>query len=119
MADKIEILERQIKTEKELRNNLEQYTRKNNIKIINLPFDCEAENSELTEQKVIALFQHKLGLSSFSPNFISVAHRIGRFRRDNNRPVLVRFTAKRVIRDVFQRRRVLKATGSDIYINRT
>ena len=93
MADDIERLEKKLKTEKEMRNNLEQYTRKDNLKIFNLPGDCKTETSDVTEKKVVELIQKELKLLSFQQDHISVAHRVGVYR-NNNRPVIVRLTRK-------------------------
>ena len=42
LRDDVERLERQLSRETELRNTLEQYTRKDNIKIINFPNDSDS-----------------------------------------------------------------------------
>ena len=41
-----------VERETELRNTLEQYTRKDNIKIINFPNDSDTETADDTEKKV-------------------------------------------------------------------
>ena len=83
-------LERKLKDEKETRNTLEQYTRKDNIKIFNLQVqgDKEGEKAEETEVLVLELIHRDLGLTSIGLEHISIAHRRGPFRRQN-RPVVV------------------------------
>ena len=42
--------------ETELRNTLEQYTRKDNIKIINFPNDSDTDTADDTEKKSAGLY---------------------------------------------------------------
>ena len=56
LRDDTERLERQLSGQTELRNTLEQYTSKDNIKIINFPNDSDTETADDTEKKVLGLY---------------------------------------------------------------
>ena len=56
LRDDTERLERQLSRETELKNTLEQYTRRHNIKIINFPNDSDTETADDTEKKVLGLY---------------------------------------------------------------
>ena len=71
-------------------NNIEQYTRINNIRIFGMDDRNPKENAFQCEQRVLSLLSNKLGIK-LKPCDIEIAHRIGRFQKDGNRPVIVRF----------------------------
>ena len=115
LETEISRLNKTVKAERELRNSLEQYTRKDNFKIINLPKDSDKETTDETETKVVELIQTKLGIASFSPEHISVAHRVGKFSQGQNRPVIVRLTTRKVKTEIFKQKKTLKTEKIFIY----
>ena len=115
LETEISRLDKTTKSQVELRNNLEQYTRKDNFKIINLPKDHEKETSEETQTKVLELIQKKLGLTSFSAGHISVTHRVGKFSHGQNRPVVVRLTTRKVKTEIFRQKKQLQKEKIFIY----
>ena len=119
MLDKnlTERLERQLSRETELRNTLEQYTRKDNIKIINFPNDSDTETADSTEKKVLDFMQNTPGLRNFTAHYVSVAHRVGKYRQKQNRPVIVRLTNRKVKTDIFKQRKKLKESNQTVFIN--
>lgn len=108
-------LEKQIMQEREARNTLEQYTRKENFKIVNLPGDAANETTQETECRVLHLVQKTLGVASFLPSSVSIAHRVGKFVDGKNRPVIVRVTNRKARAEVSKEKKKLK--NSQIYIN--
>ena len=109
-------LNKKIRAEKELRNSLEQYTRRDNFKIINLPGDHEKETQEETESKVLSLVrQKKLGLTSFASGHISTTHRVGKYTQGRNRPVVVRLTTRKVKTEIFRQKKKLLKDNTFIY----
>ena len=108
LRDDVERLERQLSRETELRNTLEQYTRKDNIKIINFPNDSDTETADDTEKKVLDFMQNTPGLRNFTAHYVSVAHRVGKYRQKQNRPVIVRLTNRKVKTDIFKQRKKLR-----------
>ena len=56
LRDDVERLERLLSRDTELRNTLEQYTRKDNIKIINFPNDSDTDTADDTEKKSAGLY---------------------------------------------------------------
>ena len=80
---------------------LEHYTRKDNIKMINFSNDSDTETADDTE-KVLDFVQSTLGLRNFTADYISVAHRVGKYRQKQNRPVIVCLTNRKVKIDIFK-----------------
>ncbi|KAL8608721.1 hypothetical protein ACOMHN_067673 [Nucella lapillus] len=115
MSDEVERLEKKVKEGKEMRNNLEQYTRKDNIKIINLQGDKPRETSDETEKRVVDFLHSQLGLTTITSDHISIAHRVGPYRQSQNRPIIVKFISRKTKVSVMKNKRNLK--GQKIYIN--
>ncbi|GFS11139.1 LINE-1 type transposase domain-containing protein 1, partial [Elysia marginata] len=99
---------------KNQQNELEQYTRKNNIRVFGLRDKVKFEEVEDTTSLVLDLFRGRLGLTHFDPQTIDVAHRIGPFKIEYNRAVIVRFTTHRAANEVLAKRRALKGSGITI-----
>ncbi|KAL8615850.1 hypothetical protein ACOMHN_058917 [Nucella lapillus] len=115
MSDEVERLEKKVKEGKEMRNNLEQYTRKDNIKIINLQGDKPRETSDETEKRVVDFLHSQLGLTTITSDHISIAHRMGPYIQSQNRPIIVKFISRKAKVSVMKNKRNLK--GQKIYIN--
>ena len=75
-------------------NNLEQYTRLNNIRIYGLQDTNPKETSFQCEQKVLSLLRNKLAVN-LKPNDIEASHRLGKFMKEGNRPTIVRFVSRK------------------------
>ncbi|GFS09554.1 LINE-1 type transposase domain-containing protein 1 [Elysia marginata] len=99
---------------KNQQNELEQYTRKNNIRVFGLRDKVKFEEVEDTTSLVLDLFRGRLGLTHFDPQTIDVAHRIGPFKKEYDRAVIVRFTTHRAANEVLAKRRALKGSGITI-----
>ncbi|KAL8603177.1 hypothetical protein ACOMHN_032623 [Nucella lapillus] len=115
MSDEVKRLEKKVKEGKEMRNNLEQYTRKDNIKIINLQGDKPRVTSDETEKRVVDFLHSQLGLPTITSDHISIAHRVGPYRQSQNRPIIVKFISRKTKVSVMKNKRNLK--GQKIYIN--
>ncbi|KAL8613743.1 hypothetical protein ACOMHN_029600 [Nucella lapillus] len=98
-----------------MRNNLEQYTRKDNIKIINLQRDKPRETSDETEKRVVDFLHSQQGLTTITSDHIIIAHRVGPYRQSQNRPIIVKFISRKTKVSVMKNKRNLK--GQKIYIN--
>ncbi|GFS00051.1 unconventional myosin-Vb-like [Elysia marginata] len=94
-------------------NNLEQYARKNNIRISGLR-DSESETEEKTKRSVCKLISEKLGVASFDSNSIDIAHRLGKYGQNRDRAVIVRFNTHSAAKRVLGCRRALK--GTNVYM---
>ena len=94
-------------------NELEQYSRKNNIRIFGLRDNNKTENSYITENRVIELFRNKLNVD-ISPRDIQVAHRIGKFSPDSDRAIIVQFVNKKAKMVVMANRKALKGSKTVI-----
>ena len=114
----IKSLETRIVTLESENDNIEQYTRRANLRLCGVP---EANGGEDTNEKVLAVFNEKLGME---PPLRSIdlerSHRLGRKADDGQgsnrtRPIIVRFGSERVRDNVYRARTRLK--GHAIYIN--
>ena len=88
---------------------LEQYTRRNNIRIFGVQDTNPKETAVETEHLVAKLCQQKLGypLQSWE---VEVAHRTGKFLPDGNRPIIVRLVSRKTRASIMAKRRKLKGT---------
>ena len=90
-------------------NNIEQYTRANNIRIFGLDDRDIQESNTQTEAKVKKLLGLKLGITLENRD-IEACHRLGRFSPSANRPVICRFTNRKLKVAALTNRRKLKGT---------
>jgi hypothetical protein len=107
-------------------DELESYTKRDNLLITGLPLSSfseatavnSTESSNITEQSVLKLFNEKLSVSVL-PNDLSIVHRIKKRRStDPGLPVtIVRFTNRKARDAVYGARRLLKTADMPIYIN--
>ena len=111
------LLEQQLKKETDKRiendNEMEQYSRRNNIRISGLSKDNPTESAQESTEGVLNLLNTKLGLSL---NFqdIDIAHRLGRFKPDKKRAVIVKFVHRHVKQNVLRNAHKLKNTSLSI-----
>ena len=93
-------------------DNLEQYSRRNNLRIFGLP---ETMDGKL-EDEVLHLFNTQLNLQ-IKREDIDRVHRLGRTGNTNKRngkvgrPLIVRFANYKSRRTVFEQKKMLKGTG--------
>ena len=93
-------------------NNLEQYTRRNSVRIHGMREQGRGRNGENTHNLVADFLYYELGLE---PD-IKVAHRIGAKSSDPNKPrtIIVKFVRRSDKLDVMLRRKSLKGRGISI-----
>lgn len=101
--------ESQLRSLSEKNNNLEQYTRRNSVRIYGME-DEKSETTEETAKKVIKLLKDKLDFL-IQTGEIDIAHRMGKYSDDGNRPVLCKFVRRCVKIEVMRARRKLKGTA--------
>ncbi|KAK3101169.1 hypothetical protein FSP39_022471 [Pinctada imbricata] len=89
-------------------NHNEQYSRKTNIKIIGL----KEERSENTKEVVKKVFLEKGGIE-VEDNEITAVHRIPG-RREDHRPILIKFRNTDAKSKVMRKRRMIKEAGGGI-----
>lgn len=85
---------------------LEQYQRRNSLRIFGVP---EKEN-ENTDSLALEMFKNKLGVN-LSTRDICRSHRVGHKKSSGTRPIIVKFTSYRSRAEVFARKRKLKNSG--------
>ncbi|KAK7489603.1 hypothetical protein BaRGS_00013016 [Batillaria attramentaria] len=103
-------------------NDLEQYTRRNNIRIYGMS-ETDQESAVDCEKKVLRMFKDKLGLADIKPEHIEACHRVGQKGKprqratqqqsDQDRPrsVIVRFVSRKTAEAVLYHKKKLKNTA--------
>jgi len=86
-------------------DDLEQWSRRSNARIVNLPDSDRYEPHFQTLQKVI-FFTRDLGLTNFTPDLVDICHRVGRFDPQGKpRQIIVKFLRRTTKLDVMEGRR--------------
>lgn len=105
-------MDRQRNMNNERLNDLEQYQRRNNLRISGLP-DKDGETAEDTLKSVVTLMEDKLNLTVDEED-IDIAHRLGKYNGSKSRQVIVRFVHRYTKQKVLRNAKLLK--GSRMYI---
>ncbi|XP_046551755.1 uncharacterized protein LOC124261474 [Haliotis rubra] len=96
-------------------DELEQYSRRNSLRISGIKEPKWGEEDENIEEVVLEVLKDVH--SDISPTYIDRCHRVGKKRREQNRSILVKFVSywdrNKVIRNKFK----LKGKRDNIYIN--
>ena len=123
-------LKKELNKQQERLDELEAFTRSDNLVIRGLVEQTAAERatgsmhstasshvdlSRSVEQNVIAFCNDTLNVAVSSQD-ISIAHRLKAGPKDTARPILVRFNSRRVRNEVYQARKLLKGASSRVYI---
>ena len=90
-------------------NDLEQYTRRNNLRIFGINDTNPNETALQSEHLVAQLCKQKLGYN-LQPWEVEVAHRTGKFMSDGNRPIIIRLVSRKTRSGILSNRRKLKGT---------
>ena len=115
--DENQQLKRDIETSetvaKEKLNDLEQYGRRNSIRIVGINEDDD-ETAEDTMQKVVDFVNEKIKNVSITKYDIDIAHRIGD-KKKGKRQIIAKFVRRTTRLAIIRNRKVLKETGFSIY----
>ena len=95
-------------------NNLEQYSRRNNIRISGV-FDKGEESQSETTNIVVQVLNENIDDLNLERDDIDVAHRLGKIRPGERRNIIVKFVSRLTRDKVMRSRRVFK--GSNIFLN--
>jgi len=113
MREQLDEREVKLKVQGEEINSLEQYTRKNTVRIYGIDDRKKAESYIESAMKVVKLVKDKLEID-ISTADIDIAHRMGTFTEDANRPIICKFVSRSTKYEVIKARRKLK--GSSVVI---
>lgn len=104
LEEKVSFLEDEYYLLKNKLIDMEQYSRRNNVRI----FGISEQKNEESLPMVIQFFQEKLNLNYQPADFVT-CHRIGE-NRDGKRPLFIKFTHHQKKTDVMQARKKLKGS---------
>ena len=104
--------DRLIKDNERAVNDLQQYSRRWNLRVYRLP-EAVGETAEDCARKVCQVFSDGVGVKT-SPEDIEVAHRTGKRSTEKPRPILVRFFDRKKRDTILANRRKLKNKGTVI-----
>ena len=93
-------------------NDLEQYSRRNNIRVFGI-VDSERETADKSEKLVTDLLKKKLSID-IAPSKIQIAHRAGKFTSGGNRSIIMQFVNRKEKQNIMKVRKNLKGTGISI-----
>lgn len=113
MESKVAEMQRYCLLNKFENDKLEQYSRRDNLRISGLEEDA-GETEEVLEAKVIELAEG-IGVK-LKPEEISIAHRLGK-PRDGGRPLIVRFCHRKKRNEMITNKKKLKGSQRKVYIN--
>lgn len=111
MKEEITGLTSLTKEQQEEINNLEQYSRRDSVRIHGLPDNGREETSWDCEQKFLKVVNITLGLPDINTHKISALHRVGRLQQGKPRPVIVKFVSRKDKEQVIKARCRLKGSG--------
>lgn len=95
-------------------NDLEQYSRKNNIRVSGIP-ELGSEAAEVTTEKIIETLNDKIPDLHLLKDHIDVAHRIGGKRKGSQRQIIVKLSSRMKRDEILKNRKMFK--GTQIFIN--
>lgn len=92
-------------------NELEQYTRRNNIRVFGVP-DEDKETADQCEKKVLKIFHDKLGLRDVTSQDLEATHRVGQKAQADRRPrpIIVRSVSRKTTQSILANKKKLKGT---------
>ena len=91
-------------------NDLEQYSRKNNLRIFGIADTDKKESANESEKLVLKLFKEKLGIHWLTQKDIEIAHRTGRYSEHSNRAIIVQLVSRKAKTEIILNRKKLKGT---------
>ena len=92
-------------------NILEQFTRRNSLRIYGMHDQNKFETTEQTSELVCSMFKNKLDVT-VQMGDIDISHRLGTFRPDGNRPIICKFVSREIKLRVLRARRLLKGSSA-------
>lgn len=98
--------EKKIESLEQKNDALEQYTRRNSVRIHGIQ-EVVREN---TDNLVLSFLKDKMQLD-FTVDDIERSHRVGASNKNINRPILVKFLSYRKRHEVFSKKKILKNSG--------
>lgn len=117
LKSKVALLEAQNKENEQKNDALEQYTRRNSLRV----FGINEQNNENLEAKMIEVFKTHLKID-IKNEYIDRIHRVGRYVNGKMRAVIIKFVSYKHRALVFKNKKLLKNSGitikEDLTINR-
>ena len=94
LENEVQRLRKTVGKEREFRNDLEQYQRRNSLRFLSVGPDRCRETADDCKKKVLAIINDELGLNYILSADISIAYRVG-VRNTKPRPIIVKFLSRK------------------------
>ena len=106
----IRLIDRDLETCNEGLEELEQYSRRNNIRIMGIP-EKKGEDPEEEVMKVVGKVK-----ATIQKGDIDRAHRVGKYQEGTARPIIVKFISHHSKMEVITQRKTLRQLNTKIFI---
>ncbi|KAL4708836.1 hypothetical protein ACJJTC_019352 [Scirpophaga incertulas] len=106
ILDAITILKKEIELLVHGYDHLESQSRRKVLLFHGLP----EKKDEVLQDRIVTLINDQMKIADFNDNGIATCHRLGEFKKDRSRPVLVRFSQLRTRSTVWNAKTKLKGT---------
>ena len=113
LENELQRLRKTVEKEREFRNDLEQYQRRDSLRFLGVGPDRGRETADDCKEKVLAVINDELGLNNILSADISIAHRV-KVPNTKPRPIIVKFLSRKQKIQVMQKRRFFKGSGRGI-----
>ena len=111
LVEQVEMLNHTVKVLRNEGNKLEQYTRRYNLRFTGVR-DSQGEKNSETHKKIEDIIKKKLNVENLD---IDIVHRLGRYRSESDRHIIVKFSSHKCANAVLYKRRALKGSGIGIH----
>lgn len=106
LKDKVKSLEAQKNENEQKIDKLEQYTRRNSLRV----FGIKESMNENLEDKVLQFFKNQLN-EDIKMEQVDRMHRVGKFKNGGTRAIIIKFVSYQHRAIIFGRKRMLKGSG--------
>ena len=103
----------ELKEERDRVIELEDYTRRENLKFHNIPESEEEGVNHSPKQVILSILQKELQMDTAQIRFHAV-HRIGKRKENKHRPIIARFVCREDRDQVFARKKEIKEGGTKV-----
>ncbi|KAH3898068.1 hypothetical protein DPMN_022265 [Dreissena polymorpha] len=97
-------------------NELEQYSRRNNIRIESIE-DSEQENYTETSETLIEALNSHIPDLNLAKSDIDISHRLGPFQPQKERPIIIKLVSRMRRNQIMKAAKILRSKPKPVYVN--